>query len=62
MPEYRQRVREYILASKKLLVLGDHSTEETEAITSATVRLLVLLELPDNESVFLRNGLGVRCD
>lgn len=43
MPEYRQSVRKFVLASRKLLELGDLSDEEVEAIRNATERLLAVV-------------------
>lgn len=49
MPGYRQNVQEFILASRKLLELGDLSNEEVEAIRNATERLLAVIAHSDEE-------------
>lgn len=49
MPEYRQSVREFVLASRTLLELGDLSNEEVEAIRNPTERLLTLIAHSDEE-------------
>lgn len=49
MPECRQSVREFVLATRTLLKLGDLSNEEVEAIRNATERLLALIAHSDEE-------------
>ena len=43
MLEYRQSVREYIVAARKLMKLRDLSLEEVDALRDASERLSVLI-------------------
>lgn len=42
MSDYRQSVREYILASRRVLDLGELTDEEVEAVRDMAKRLSVL--------------------
>ncbi len=43
MPDYRQSVRDYILATRRVLELGDLSSEEGEALRETIERLSAVL-------------------
>lgn len=53
MLEYRQSVREYIVAARKLMKLRDLSLEEVEALRDASERLSVLIVPADENSFFM---------
>jgi len=44
MSDYRQSVREYILASRRVLELGDLTNKEAEAVMDMSKRLSVLFD------------------